>query len=156
MKRFCFSILMIAGSIIGGFFFMAVIEMATNTISANALVRGVASVQHPEQSRSLKGMAVVKNVGGSNDCTWMGGEFRSSSLSKKEIEDFYSPRIIESYKTPNKSFDLYFHGDEDPYGQIHEFMDELARPTTKRPDETVYLVLATDGLHHAGLDVRCF
>ena len=113
-------------------------------------------IEHPEQSRHLRAMAAVKNVGGSNDCTWIGGEFRSSSLSRRQIEDFYSPRIISSYKTPNRTFEVHFQGDKDPYGQINEFMEELDRLATAHTKGIVYLILVADGLHHAGLDARCF
>jgi len=156
MKRLFHTLARVAAVAVSALVLLVTIEMAWGDVNAIAVARRAQAMEHPSQSRHVKGMAVVKNVGGSNDCTWVGGEFRSSSLSRQDIEDFYASSIVSSYETPNKTLELHFYGDEGPYGQIHEFMNNLDRLATANPKETMYLVLATDGLHHAGFDVRCF
>ena len=123
---------------------------------ARAMEKWIVTIDHPGESHHLKSMSLVANFGQSNHCDFAGGEIRASSLSRKEINRFYEPLMIATYKIPNKSFEVYFPDADESYSAVSVFLDELRRlEKDATSTETTYLVLAIDAMHPAGIDIRC-
>lgn len=130
-------------------------SIVENNWQARAMEKWVETIEHPALSSHVKGMWMVANFGMSNHCDWAGGEIRTTTLSRKEIEVFYEPRVTASYKTPNVSFDVYFPDTETHSSETNHFIDELKRIALQTPGENTYLILAIDAMHPAGEDIRC-
>lgn len=130
-------------------------SVVENNWQARAMEKWVETIEHPTLSSHVKSMWMVANFGMSNHCDWAGGEIRTSTLSRKEIEDFYEPRVIASYKTPEVSFEVYFPDAETHSSEIDHFIDELKRISLQTPGKNTYLILAIDAMHPAGEDIRC-
>ncbi|MBI5470277.1 hypothetical protein HY968_03085 [Candidatus Kaiserbacteria bacterium] len=145
----------IVGALLGIIVFALMGSIVENNWHARAMERWVEAIEHPASSHHVKGMWMVANFGNSNHCDWAGGEFRAMPLSRKEIEDFYEPRVTASYKTPDVSFEVYFPDEEAQSSEIDSFIDELKRLSLLAPTSTTYLVLAIDAMHPAGEDMRC-
>ena len=142
-------------SIVGLYVCVVFLNMLYNNAHALSMASSIAEMAHPAESHHVKGVWKVANFGQSNHCDWAGGEIRSATMSREEIEEFYRRRVVESYKTPDNSFEIDFPNDKRHYDPGDDILAELEHVASTTSNETVYLVLAIDAMHSAGEDPRC-
>jgi hypothetical protein len=114
---------------------------------------------HPTDSRLLSKMAHVGNFGNSNHCDYIAGQFRTSRLSRGEIQNAYADISVPSFSSdPNAPLpiEVYFADDEafewSPWSSWYE---EHLPALIADKKENVYLVFAASKLHPYFGDLRC-
>lgn len=128
-----------------------------NDVHAQFFGRKLNDINHPSESRLLKRVLAVANLGlASNQCDYVAGEFRATTLSKKEAEDFYAPLVNSTRSlTATLTYEIYFAEDADEHWYLGKHSDMLQ--TYKQEPlsgERVYLFLIVE-THPPGLDFRC-
>ncbi len=136
------------------------VPILLNNIQVQIEARKLNDISHPSQSRYLKRILAVANYGiASNQCDFAAGEFRATTLSKKETEDFYAPLVDSTMSlTANPTYNIYFADEVDEIERNQDlgiYGDLLGSYALKPiPDEQVYLFLIVDA-KPPGLDIRC-
>lgn len=150
-----------AGICIGGVLLLVIlyifVPVLLNNIHAQFVGRKLNDIHHPSESRLLKRVLAVANLGAaSNQCDYVAGEFRATKLSKKEVEDFYAPLVNSTLSlTATLTYEIYFADAVDGYQYLGIYTDLLRTYEQKPPSgERVYLFLIVDA-YPPGLDYRC-
>ena len=113
-----------------------------------------ASIKHPEQSRQLNHFREFGNFGNSNHCDFAAGDFRTTTLSKKELEDFYKTQSMKSFRDSPPEIEVWTIKDLEDVGYPQSDWlrnSGLSASTTKN----IYLVVAVDQMYYPGWDYRC-
>lgn len=103
---------------------------------------------HPAQSNLIIEMTETGNFGNSNHCDFLAGEFRSSPLSKEELEKNYPYDFLTAgvYFVDENIFTEY------PY---NEWKEKYLKNYEPKEGENVYLVWAADLDNWPDGDIRC-
>ena len=116
------------------------------------------TIQHPPKSELIEKVSEVGLFGNSNHCDYAIGEFRRSSLSKKDIEEFYKNKTIGSLSQGPISLEVYFIDDINlDYFINGPFLEKLNHwiTTTKSLNSNDYLILFVDPMNPPTGDYRC-
>ncbi len=128
-----------------------------NNIYVQSFGRTLNDIHHPSESRLLKRVLAVANLGlASNQCDYVAGEFRATTLPKKRVEDFYAPLVNSTLSlTAPLTYEIYFAEDADEHWYLGKHSDTLQTYKQKPlSGERVYLFLIVEA-HPPGLDFRC-
>lgn len=115
-------------------------------------------IEHSKESWLIERVSEVGLFGNSNHCDYAIGEFRQSSLTKREIKEYYQDKRIESLVQGPIPLEIYFSDEIDlDYFINGPFLDrlELWATTTKSLNSNQYLVSFIDPMNPATADYRC-
>ncbi|MEK7562290.1 MAG: hypothetical protein AAB509_01240 [Patescibacteria group bacterium] len=103
---------------------------------------------HPTKSISITEVAEVGNWTDGTKCQFIVGEFRTSSLSKEELEKIYPYNFFTA--------GVYFPDGNEKFGSLwYEWKERYLKNYQPKENEIVYLVWATDEDGSPDGDVRC-
>ncbi|KKQ21830.1 MAG: hypothetical protein US35_C0016G0004 [Parcubacteria group bacterium GW2011_GWA2_37_10] len=103
---------------------------------------------HPKQSNLITETAEVGNWGSGNQCQFLVGQFRLSTLLKEEIKQFY-------FKDSMSSGVYFIEGDEDFDNTWFEWKEKYLKNYKLKDGENVYLVWMSDDDYPPDGDIRC-
>ena len=128
-----------------------------NSWEAHKVGIWLSSIEQPPQSQLLRRVTDVGNFASAgNQCDFAAAEVRSTELTKVQLNEFYAKRIDESNKlTSMRTFDIFYPDETDSYPYQNPFRDLLEEYAHSLVTGTLYLAVAIDGPHEAGLDYRC-
>lgn len=125
----------------------------------NNLEKTFDTIEHPSESRFVKRMKAIDSYGGGNSCLFHVGEFRSSTLSRGEVREWYE-RHYEKHFERNLSLRVDFLNEESCTADWHNSLcfSWLKRTgmSTYAPDENMYLVTLIDSTSGNGGRLHCY
>lgn len=131
-----------------------------NQINLWLLKRNFVSVPHPPESTLLARTAEFGNFGNSNHCDYLVGEFRSSQLSRAEVQQAYNGVQVRSFNAGTQlPVEIYFAGDLREAAQHDYYWRhwlEKYLPTQKAAvNGHTYFVFTMSAMHPPDGDFRC-
>lgn len=157
MKQFLKYVGVCIGALVALLFLYISVPVFLNDVYVQFFGWKLYGVQHPTESRLLKRVLVVDNFGlASNQCDYAAGEFRATSLPKKDVSDFYAPLVNSTQSlTATLTYEIYFADEVDEYQYLGGYT-EMLRTYEQKPfsGERVYLFLIMEA-HPPGPDFRC-
>lgn len=154
-KRFLYGIVLGLAIIIVGSFTLVVLffiwKMPFNNYKLEVLRKdfGKSIVKfHPAESKLLTEAAEVGNWADGTYCEFLVGQFRSSSLSKEELEKIYP----DDFSTAG----VYFIDGNEPFDSPwYEWKEKYFKDYKPKDNETIYLVWKADYDNSPDGDIRC-
>lgn len=113
---------------------------------------------HPPQSELRTEVAEFGNLGNSNHCDYLVGEFRSSVLSKEELKRVYAETAILSFDKVSRLLVEVYFTDEDVFERDYLWSGWLSKYLPNQPyapEGNTYLVFASSDLNPPDGDIRC-
>lgn len=155
MKRIFYKILLILGMIIIGGIVVIVLfftwKMPFNNLYLKVLeynFRKSVVALHPKESTLIAEVAVVGNWTDGTYCEFFVGQFRSSSLSKEELEKIYP----NDFSTTG----VYFVDSDEVFGSPwFELKKKYLKNYRPKDNENIYLVWKADYDNSPDGDIRC-
>lgn len=116
---------------------------------------------HPDESQLLWHLKKFGNLfrAASNGCDYFVGEFRSATLSQREIVGAYKDIFVDSFdRTERVPVEIYFLDDEETFGRYpwNEWREKMHK-SLKTPSslESEYLVFVAQTDYPPDGDIRC-
>jgi hypothetical protein len=137
---------------------LLVVEYVYNSLYAISLRHTLSDMRHPNSSMLIKKDWSVANCGpASNQCCYAYVEFRSTSESRAQIEEWYSGVVGQPSLLKNEGFELFFMRDAWEIQQTHAFFDREYDDIFAKAgaDTSVYGVGYVESGRPAGFDFRC-
>jgi len=113
---------------------------------------------HPVPSELRVEVAEFGNLGNSNHCDYLVGEFRSSTLSKEQLKQAYAGITTLSFdKISPLPVEVYFT-DEDIFEEDYLWSGWLSKYLPDQHNssgENTYLIFTSSDMHSPAGDIRC-
>lgn len=135
-----------------------------HNVNLRAFQRSFAALSHPSESQLVMELSEFGNFGESNHCDYVVGEFRSTSLPRGKIEQYYESTSIPSPDRTQHAWDgeppawneVEVAFEDDGIFQWYPWSEWWSRvERSSLPSEKTYLIFASaDGYPPRG-DYRC-